>query len=154
MKTRNQQASDPNIFVPTPVMFGKHESTEVVAQYRETPVAFARNALGCDAQWSIIEVAGYSDDLGDDATRESISRERAEAVKAILVDSGVPEDRVLVVARGYEAPPGVVHGTIEKTKAEIEISETQGSDSEEERLKDRLDQVRRAYRQASVVAKP
>ena len=150
VKTRNQQASDPNIFVPTPVRFYEAGSVDILSTYREVPSAFARNALGCDAQWSIIEVSGYSDDLGDDAARESISRERAEAVKAILVDSGVPGDRVLVVARGYEAPPGVV-GEIENLKARLGEAET---DEDRDANDQRLDWARKPYRQALLVAIP
>ena len=150
VKTRNQQASDPNIFVPTPVRFYEAGSVDILSTYREVPSAFARNALGCDAQWSIIEVSGYSDDLGDDAARESISRERAEAVKAILVDSGVPEDRVLVVARGYEAPPGVA-GEIENLKARLGEAET---DDDRKQREGMLERTRTQYRRASLVAMP
>ena len=150
VKTRNQQASDPNIFVPTPVRFLEPGSVDILSTYREVPSAFARNALGCDAQWSIIEVSGYSDDLGDNAARESISRERAEAVKAILVDSGVPEDRVLVVARGYEAPPGVV-GEIENLKARLGEAET---DDDRKQREGMLESNRSQYRRASLVAMP
>ena len=147
VQTRNQQADDPNIFVPTPVMFHEPGSHDVMKSYGDTPAAFARNALMCNDGWSVIKVSGYSDDLGDDAARESISRERAEVVKAILVNCGIPEDRVLVEGRGYEAPPGVVHGEIEKFREDLDRTQTARADPRRA-----LEARRIPYRQASIVA--
>jgi len=66
------------------------------------------------------------------------------------VDSGVPGDRVLVVARGYEAPPGVV-GEIENLKARLGEAET---DEDRDANDQRLDWARKPYRQALLVAIP
>ena len=66
------------------------------------------------------------------------------------MDSGVPEDRVLVVARGYEAPPGVV-GEIENLKARLGEAET---DEKSDAIKTSLDRARKQYRKASLVAIP
>jgi len=139
---KNQQAADPNIFVPTPARFyGAGDATrdKVMPGFQQVPTAFARNALGCGQRWSVIEVTGYSDDLGKGAAREAISRQRAEVVKEMLVDTGVPGERIRVVAKGYAAPPGVTPERIEAVMA----SNTEG-----------LERARMLYRQAVVVAVP
>jgi len=66
------------------------------------------------------------------------------------VDSGVPEDRVLVVARGYEAPPGVVAGEIEMARAEAEGPAV----IDVQKLEQRLNALRMQYRCTQIVALP
>jgi len=46
-----------------------------------------------------IEVSGHTDNTGSDAINTKLSRERAEAVKAYLVNKGISEDRL--DAKGY-----------------------------------------------------
>ncbi|MEO1256017.1 MAG: OmpA family protein, partial [Bacteroidota bacterium] len=46
-----------------------------------------------------IEIAGHTDNIGDNRTNQWISQKRANAVKKWLVDNGVSEDRM--TARGY-----------------------------------------------------
>ncbi len=46
-----------------------------------------------------IEIAGHTDDVGDDTANMKLSQERANAVKAYLVKKGIASDRV--VAKGY-----------------------------------------------------
>jgi OOP family OmpA-OmpF porin len=55
-------------------------------------------ALLANPQWRV-EVAGYTDNTGSAATNRRLSLARAEAVRAYLVQHGVPASRL--VARGY-----------------------------------------------------
>ena len=49
-------------------------------------------------------IAGYADAVGSEALNLKLSRERAEAVRAYLVESGVAADRLRVVGRGEIEP--------------------------------------------------
>jgi outer membrane protein OmpA-like peptidoglycan-associated protein len=46
-----------------------------------------------------LEVAGYSDNVGGDAANLSLSKKRAESVRAFLIKTGVPADSL--TAQGY-----------------------------------------------------
>ncbi len=48
-----------------------------------------------------IEIAGYTDNTGDPDANLVLSRQRAEAVRAVLIKDGAPED--MLVARGFGA---------------------------------------------------
>jgi OmpA-OmpF porin, OOP family len=48
---------------------------------------------------TMIEVAGFTDNTGDDAANLTLSQQRAEAVKALLVQEGV--DQAALTAKGY-----------------------------------------------------
>ncbi|MCE9540644.1 MAG: OmpA family protein, partial [Bacteroidetes bacterium] len=65
-----------------------------------------------------IEIAGHTDDLGDDNYNLKLSMERAETVKMILVKMGIDESRIEAIGYG-EAQPLVAN------------------DSEDNRLKNR-----------------
>jgi len=63
-----------------------------------------------------IEVAGYTDDTGDRAFNEQLSLNRALAVRAFLIEAGVPEDHL--TARGYgSADPIASNATAEGRQA-------------------------------------
>jgi outer membrane protein OmpA-like peptidoglycan-associated protein len=55
----------------------------------------------CDA---FIEVAGYTDDLGDETENRSLSRDRAQAVVDFLVQEGMDARRLSAVGHGEEFP--------------------------------------------------
>jgi OOP family OmpA-OmpF porin len=58
----------------------------------------------------VIEIAGHTDDVGDDAANLQLSQARAEAVKNYLVGKGIAKERV--VARGYgETQPAASNDT-------------------------------------------
>ena len=59
-------------------------------------------ALRC--QSGQIEISGHTDDQGDDATNNQLSKARAEAVLAYLVGAGVPADRLTAVGYGASRP--------------------------------------------------
>jgi len=51
-----------------------------------------------------IEVSGYTDSSGDDARNQRLSERRAEAVKQILVQSGVSASRITTAGYGAANP--------------------------------------------------
>ncbi|WP_158094312.1 OmpA family protein [Erythrobacter donghaensis] len=48
----------------------------------------------------VIQIGGHTDATGDDATNLKLSDERAQAVRKVLVDLGVPEDAIQAVGYG------------------------------------------------------
>jgi outer membrane protein OmpA-like peptidoglycan-associated protein/uncharacterized protein YidB (DUF937 family) len=50
---------------------------------------------------TVIEIAGYTDNTGDPAANLTLSQQRADAVRAVLIDYGVPAG--LLTAKGYGA---------------------------------------------------
>lgn len=59
-----------------------------------------------------IEIAGHTDAVGSDAYNQFLSEKRAEAVKAYLVERGVPAARISAVGYG-ESHPRDTNDTIE-----------------------------------------
>ncbi len=51
-----------------------------------------------------VEVRGYTDRLGSDGYNLDLSRRRAEAVKAVLVQQGVPADKIRAEGLGSQDP--------------------------------------------------
>ena len=51
-----------------------------------------------------VAIAGYTDQIGDDAYNMKLSQRRADAVKAELVALGLPKERIKVSAHGSEDP--------------------------------------------------
>ena len=49
-------------------------------------------------------VEGYTDSVGSDSANMTLSRARAEAVRAFLVGKGLPSDKVTAVGKGESAP--------------------------------------------------
>jgi peptidoglycan-associated lipoprotein len=61
-----------------------------------------QDALNANAEWlkansdARLYIDGYADERGDIPYNMTLSQKRAEAVKAALVERGVPEDRILI----------------------------------------------------------
>ncbi len=70
-----------------------------------------------------ITVIGHTDLVGSDPSNDALSLQRAERVKAILVDMGIPAERILTAGRGRREPivstPG---GVPEARNRRVEIS--------------------------------
>jgi outer membrane protein OmpA-like peptidoglycan-associated protein len=49
-------------------------------------------------------VEGYTDSTGNDGSNQTLSEERADAVKAALIDKGIQSDRILTRGYGKDFP--------------------------------------------------
>ncbi|MDP2055386.1 MAG: peptidoglycan-associated lipoprotein Pal [Acidobacteriota bacterium] len=69
-----------------------------------------RAALATNADWlkrwtnTRISVEGHCDERGTAEYNLGLGERRASAVKAYLVELGVPADRVMIVSKGKETP--------------------------------------------------
>ena len=61
---------------------------------------------------AVVEVAGHTDSVGPEEFNQRLSGQRAEAVKAYLVQRGVAADRITIVGYG-ESQPRSTNDTIE-----------------------------------------
>ncbi len=70
----------------------------------------AKTALTADATWlkrwanTRINMEGHCDERGTAEYNLGLGERRASAVKAYLVELGVPADRVVIVSKGKETP--------------------------------------------------
>jgi len=51
-----------------------------------------------------LQIAGFTDSQGSDAANQSLSRQRADAVRRVLVDAGMDGGRITAVGRGKADP--------------------------------------------------
>ncbi|REE20960.1 outer membrane protein OmpA-like peptidoglycan-associated protein [Paraburkholderia sp. BL27I4N3] len=62
------------------------------------------NACAGNGKTARLEVAGYSDNVGGEGANLQLSKQRAEAVRAYLVKTGVPADSLLAQGYGQTRP--------------------------------------------------
>ncbi len=79
-------------------------SAELDARARSRLDAFAAELAQARYADRPIRLGGHTDDLGDAASNDRLSRARAEAVRAYLVGRGIAPDRLRVEAHGEERP--------------------------------------------------
>jgi OOP family OmpA-OmpF porin len=98
--------------------------TSLMNQQSRTSVVRAAKLLkSCDS--ARVEIGGHTDNLGDPATSQPLSQQRADTVKAELVRLGVSADRI--TARGYGqtrplVPNTTSAGRIANRRVEIKTS--------------------------------
>ena len=72
------------------------------AEVPATMVTFLQNVAGSLKQLpqgSVLEIAGYTDNTGDSTANVTLSQQRADAVRNVLIKAGV--DPAMLVAKGY-----------------------------------------------------
>jgi outer membrane protein OmpA-like peptidoglycan-associated protein len=78
----------------------------------KTLLQHAASALKQLPSGTVIEIAGYTDNTGDSVANIQLSQQRAEAVRAALIEAGV--DPSMLVAKGYgSASPIAGNDTLE-----------------------------------------
>ena len=88
--------------------FGRADVPESVRQRLDAAAAVLANERGIAS----IEIAGHTDAVGPEDYNQRLSEQRAEAVKAYLVERGVAADRISVVGYG-ELQPRSTNDTVE-----------------------------------------
>jgi K(+)-stimulated pyrophosphate-energized sodium pump len=73
-----------------------------------------------------VQLSGYTDNTGDATANQTLSQQRADAVKASLVNSGVGGDRITTAGYGQDKP--IASNDTEEGKAQnrrLEMTVTQ-----------------------------
>lgn len=98
-----------------------------------------------ETRWPIW-LGGHSDAGGNDAANERVSRARAEAVADFLIDAGIDEDRIRIVAFGEQnpvAPNALANGEADEQgraanrRVELVVGESEQLAAAIERLRQR-----------------
>lgn len=88
-------------FTLSNVYFDSGKSSLKTESYKELNELLEYMTLKKDLK---IEIAGHTDDVGDDNTNMKLSDERAKAVKAYLVKKGIASARISTMAFGETQP--------------------------------------------------
>ena len=63
----------------------------------------------------IVEIQGHTDDTGAESWNMTLSQQRAEAVRAYLIEQGIAAERLTAVGYGYARP--LVDGKTDQARA-------------------------------------
>lgn len=94
---------------------------------------------------AVLLVAGYSDASGDANTNQRISQQRAELVKQLLVDAGVPSEKIVAVGLGELPDTGNAAGD---RRVEFVFSSSSDGVASQDELLDVLSEARDAGEEA------
>jgi len=67
-------------------------------------IASLNRLAGVLGKSASLQIAGFTDSQGSDAANQSLSRQRADAVRRVLVDAGMDGGRITAVGRGKADP--------------------------------------------------
>lgn len=100
------------------VLFGLGETT-LTDEARAMLDALIEGKALTDGHWHLT-LTGRTDASGDPETNERLARERAEAVRAYLVDKGIAADRIAIIAAGEpEADPETAASPMQNRRVDI-----------------------------------
>ena len=80
----------------------------------------------------MINIEGHTDDVGSEASNEALSQRRAEAVRAALIDRGIPAPRMKAIGLGEAFPIAdntSTYGRQQNRRVEIVLLKPQGSEN-------------------------
>jgi general secretion pathway protein A len=128
-----EPSGDPGITIPSQkllsaennkfMVFFQHNSNELPQQTLDTLDRIID--LAADRPISTITITGYTDSHGDKLYNVMLSAERANRVKAYLVQKGVPASKIQVFGKGPENPiesNATLEGRKKNRRVEIELS--------------------------------
>jgi outer membrane protein OmpA-like peptidoglycan-associated protein len=75
-------------------------------------IASLNRLAGVLGKSASLQIAGFTDSQGSDAANQSLSRQRADAVRGVLIDAGMDGRRITAVGRG-KADPVASNGSAE-----------------------------------------
>ena len=117
----NAKAEPGELLLRLGFTFGRADVPETVRMRLDT----VAEVLANDRMEAKVEVAGHTDAVGAEEYNRSLSEQRAESVKAYLVQRGVEASRISVTGYG-EAQPRATNDTIEgrrlNRRVEIKIT--------------------------------
>ncbi len=73
----------------------------------------------------ILQLSGHTDSLGNKIYNENLSKQRAEKVAKILIDFGVPENRIKIIAYGSDVPLVGALNIKENRRVEFDYEDSQ-----------------------------
>ncbi|MEJ6709489.1 MAG: OmpA family protein [Amylibacter sp.] len=85
------------VTLPEAITFAT-DSTSVRGSLQDDLAALANNLQ--EYPDSIVDVIGHTDSVGDETYNQNLSSRRAYAVESILLNNGVPNDRIRAYGRG------------------------------------------------------
>lgn len=94
----NLSGEDKTVVIPSIAVLFTLNSSEVDSSAKALVSEFAKAYCSTDKS-ALIEVDGYTCDLGTDVLNNALSVRRSSAVKNILVDAGVPSEKIII--KGY-----------------------------------------------------
>lgn len=106
--TRTVASSPTKVATFNSIVFG-YNSTSVSGS--QADLDNAKSIIRADRRGHFV-VEGHTDSKGSDAYNQKLSEQRAQAVKAWLVDNGIDADRLSAIGRG-ESRPVADNGTAE-----------------------------------------
>ena len=89
------------------IIFFDRETGFISPENRESIEAIAADYLDqakSRGSFPAVEVTGHTDTAGSARHNQDVSERRARAVAAVLVDAGVPADRITAVGKGETEP--------------------------------------------------
>jgi outer membrane protein OmpA-like peptidoglycan-associated protein len=115
------------ITLPGGVLFPSGGST--LSASAKVALGQVADALVAQPNETKIMIEGHTDDRGSDTSNQQLSQARADAVRAFLIERGMPSDRVEAIGKGEAAPIAgndTSEGRATNRRVEVVVSGGQG----------------------------
>lgn len=119
------------ITLPGGVLFPSGGST--LSPSARVALGQVADALVAQPTETKIMIEGHTDDRGSDTSNQQLSQARADAVRAFLIERGMPSDRVEAIGKGESAPIAgndTSEGRATNRRVEVVVSGTAAASSQ------------------------